>query len=230
MYTSTPSSRAGLNRAEPRNTFISQEHISCITFLPHSSDFLLAGTASSLRLVDLRTTGTQSQLPQAKANKVQGLATDPFNDRQFASFGESVVALWDSRKFTEPLLAFTMKDAAQDGAHYNLNDSFIGVEFSSVRRGLLASLIKDENHVRFWDIQHSQTTQSSKNVPLVQPQRESSKESSRSGRLSRLAWSASANILTPWPSQGEASQAHFGSVQSANLGNFALANTHRSEL
>ncbi|TFK24770.1 hypothetical protein FA15DRAFT_618942 [Coprinopsis marcescibilis] len=140
------------NRADPR---ILQQHalteaVSSVAFIPNSTHLLLAGVSHRwLRLFDLRST---TAAVTNVASKVQGLATDPFDAHRIASFGDGTVALWDHRKLTHPLLTFSEKDAAADGARIRQNATYAHIEFSGVRRGCLGTLEKDAGYVRFWDV------------------------------------------------------------------------------
>ncbi|ESK97742.1 wd repeat protein [Moniliophthora roreri MCA 2997] len=98
------------------------EHVSSLAFLPDSTHLLLAGISNRwLRLFDLRTPMQPPNTPGAGSNvasKVHGVATDPFDQHRIASWGEGVVSVWDTRKFTVPLLTFTERDGAADGGFF----------------------------------------------------------------------------------------------------------------
>lgn len=136
------------------DTRILQQHapteiVSSLAFLPQSTNLLLAGISHRwLRLFDLR-----SPVPSTTnvASKVQGIATDPYDQHRLACFGDGTVNIWDARKIAHPVLTFTEKDAGADGAHIRPNSGFSTIEFSSTRRGMLATLQKDAPYVRFWD-------------------------------------------------------------------------------
>ncbi|GLB45034.1 putative WD40 repeats [Lyophyllum shimeji] len=130
------------------------ETVSTVCFLPQSTHQLLAGISHRwLRFFDLR-----SPLPSTTnvSCKVQGITTDPFDPHRIACFGDGTISVWDSRKLQVPILAFTEKDASADGAYLRPNSAFVGIEFSSTRRGTLASLERDASYVRFWDIMDAQ--------------------------------------------------------------------------
>ena len=203
------------------------ESVTSLTFLPESSNLVLAGVmGTSLRLFDLRNANSHTAQVQCK---VQGITLDPFNTFRFASYGEGAVNVWDARKLTIQLVGFSMKDALADGARYYPNDIFSVAEFSSSRRGVLATLVKDANHVRFWDIQ------STPPIPDVFADHsdrihESSKESSgsRTRKFSRLSWTAPSTIL-PWNAHSEQPASPSVSDRSSQMGGVVLSNTYRSK-
>ncbi|KII92498.1 hypothetical protein PLICRDRAFT_155080 [Plicaturopsis crispa FD-325 SS-3] len=186
------------------------EVVSSVTFLPRSTYHLLAGISHRwLRLFDLR-----SPVPSNKniATKVHGIATDPFDTHRIATFGDSVVTVWDIRYLSAPLLTFTEMDAAADGAR-NSDSAVTTVEFSSTRRGALAALQRDSTYVRFWDIQQSQTLESSGDG-------EKSQNSSQSVRTQRRSW---ANL--PWTSGNQSTQGE----QRAPPSNLVLSDTYKTK-
>ncbi|KAH0828074.1 hypothetical protein J3R83DRAFT_3729 [Lanmaoa asiatica] len=146
-------------RADPR---ILQQHaqtevVSALAFLPQSSHLLLAGiSARWLRLFDLRTPAPPTT---NVASKVSGIATNPIDANQVACCGDATVTIWDMRRLSNPLLTFSEKDAAADGARPRPGSIIHRIEFSSTRRGQLAAMEKDSTHVRFWDLQHAQVTE-----------------------------------------------------------------------
>ena len=166
------------------------EVVSSVAFLPKSTTALIAGISHRwLRLFDFR-----SQTPQVTniASKVHGIVTDPFDPHRIGCYGDGIATIWDSRRLVHPLLTFTEKDATADGARVRPNPTITSIEFSPVRRGLLATLEKDANHVRFWDLQHAE-------VVSVSPEGRISRDSSHSSRVTRLSW---ANPMLPWATSG----------------------------
>ncbi|KAF5346773.1 hypothetical protein D9756_010433 [Leucocoprinus leucothites] len=138
-------------RHDPRiiQQYASQEIVSCLTFLPKTSHLVLAGISYRwLRLFDLR-----SQAPNVLnvPGKIQSIATDPFDQHRVASIGDNNVSIWDTRKLTSPLM-FSERDATADNAKLRAGSVFSTIEFSSTRRGCLATLEKDSAYVRFWDL------------------------------------------------------------------------------
>ncbi|KAF8893606.1 hypothetical protein BD779DRAFT_1609907 [Infundibulicybe gibba] len=126
------------------------EIVSALAFLPNSTHILLAGISHRwLRLFDLRSSAAvTTNVP----SKVQGIASDPFDPHRFACFGDGTITVWDARKLPHPLLSFTERDASADGASLRPSSSYTTIEFSSTRRGTLASLEREASYVRFWDV------------------------------------------------------------------------------
>ncbi|KAG6840528.1 hypothetical protein C0991_006166 [Blastosporella zonata] len=166
------------------------ENVSIVSFLPQSTNQLLAGISYRwLRLFDLRSAVAATT---NVASKIQGIATDPFDPHRIACFGDGVITVWDSRKLATgvPVLTFTEKDASADGAQLHANSIFAGLEFSSTRRGLLASMEREASYVRFWDILDAR-----EEVPVngSKPQ-----DPNRSGKKSwaHLPWPSGASAQT----------------------------------
>lgn len=177
------------------------EIVSTLSWIPNSPQLLLAGVSHRwLQLFDLRS--PTSAILKA-ASKVHGIATDPFDSNRVACYSDGIVSIWDIRRFTQPMLTFTAKDASADGA----NGFSIGhpggrgkaaqvsaaavvplthVEFSSSRRDTLATLERDASYVRFWDVRQAQFVE-------VVPESGRSRESSHSGsKATRTYW------VKPW--------------------------------
>ncbi|KAH8077520.1 hypothetical protein BXZ70DRAFT_1053623, partial [Cristinia sonorae] len=168
------------------------EIVSAVSWVPKSTSVLLAGVSHRwLRVFDLR-------IPTAHihtvASKVQGISTDPFDEHRVACFGEGQINVWDARNWAHPVLTFTAKDAVADGESVEPGDSFTQIEFSSVRRGVLATLGKDISHVRFWDLQQVQSVTRTTDGRM-------SRDSSHSSRATKLSWASPANML-PWATSG----------------------------
>ncbi|KAK7056289.1 hypothetical protein VNI00_002842 [Paramarasmius palmivorus] len=120
-----PRAEQALGRADSRilQAYAPGEHVSTLAFLPESTHLLLAGISSRwLRLFDLRTpiqTSNTSSGGFNIAHKVHGVATDPFDPHRIASWGDNVVSIWDTRRMSPgPLLTFTERDGAADGAYF----------------------------------------------------------------------------------------------------------------
>lgn len=162
------------------------EVVSSVAFLPKSTTLLLAGVSYRwLRLFDLR---TPQPVVVTAASKVHGIATDPFDPHRIGCFGDGIVTIWDARKMAHPLLTFTEKDASADGARVRPNAAYINIEFSSLRRGVLTTLERDANHVRFWDLQQFDLVNRS-------PERSHSRDSTQSSRTPKLSWANPTGIL-----------------------------------
>ncbi|EJD02917.1 WD40 repeat-like protein [Fomitiporia mediterranea MF3/22] len=202
------------------------EAVYSTTFLSENPNLLVAGISNLwLRLFDLR--NPTVHIGQAPAGRVYGIIPDPFDKYRVACFGEGSVTVWDTRRFISPLLSFTLKDAAADGARYSSSDSFVNAEFSPVRRGSLATLTRDANHVRFWDIQKAPSSEMSRESGDTY-MRGISKDSARSSKLSRLSWAAPSTML-PWNAPSD--QAHIPSSISsfAKIDTDILSNTRHTK-
>ncbi|KAG1751269.1 uncharacterized protein EDB91DRAFT_1234726 [Suillus paluster] len=161
------------------------EIVSALAFLPQSTHILLAGiSARWLRLFDLR-----SAVPVTTniATKVHGIATSPIDSHQIACCGDGIITVWDARRLPHPLLTFTEKDAAADGARPR-SASFVNhIEFSSSRRGVLAAHEKDSSYVRFWDLQQAQ---GSENYSYSDGERSGESSQVRANKRSWAPWTA----------------------------------------
>ena len=171
------------------------EIVSSLAFAPDAHYLLWAGISHRwLRLFDVR-----APVPSTTnvATKVQGIATDPFSSARIATFGDGIVSVWDSRRLPQPILTFSEHDAYGDGAKPNLNPStFTTIEFSSVRRGTIATLEKDSAHVRFWDLREAQfheITNERSRDSSVSGGRTSGGKLSWANPSSMLSWTASSS-------------------------------------
>ena len=235
--TSTILSRGdGSSGSDPKMVqhYASAEVVSTLAWLPKNPQLLLAGISHRwLQLFDTRTSAS----PVKAASRVHGIATDPFDAHRVACFSEGIVSIWDIRRFTQPVLTFTSKDASADGAdgvvvaHYNARGKgapttstpvvpIAHVEFSSTRRGTLATLERDASHVRFWDIHQAQFVE-----PSLEQTR--SRDSSQSGgKTARSSW------VKPWAGAGSAATRPSSppvAVAEPAPYHLVLADTRRSE-
>ncbi len=214
--------------------YASAEVVSTLAWLPKNPQLLLAGISHRwLQLFDTRTSAS----PAKAASKVHGIATDPFDAHRIACYSEGIVSIWDIRRFSQPVLTFTSKDASADGAdrvvvaQYNARGKgppatstpvipIAHVEFSSTRRGTLATLERDASHVRFWDIHQAQ---------FVEPslERTRSRDSSQSGgKAARTSW------VKPWAGTGSPAMRPSSppaTVPEPSPYHLVLADTRRSE-
>jgi len=172
-------------------------------------------------LFDLRSASpTATNVP----SKVQGIATDPFDAHRIGSFGDGLVSIWDTRRLTNPLLTFSEKDARADGARVKSgpNAVYSMIEFSSIRRGMLATLEKDATCVRFWDLTRTQTFSWDGSSDA-----DSAKEVSRS-RPPRMSWAT-----LPWTAGSSGNQSQLSNKDSdAHFPEYhlVLSDTRRCEL
>ena len=192
------------------------EIVSALSFLPNSTHLLLAGISHRwLRLFDLR---SHAPFTANVASRVHGIVTDPFDPHRIACFGDGNIAVWDGRRLQNPLVTFSERDAYADGARRRANSMFTGIEFSSTRRGTLASLEKDSTYVRFWDLLQIQGPRRSNSFDG-----EASRDFSRSNRLPRRSWT---NL--PWTSTPASQESPLEDSQ-APISAHILADTRRSE-
>ncbi|KIY67134.1 hypothetical protein CYLTODRAFT_376717 [Cylindrobasidium torrendii FP15055 ss-10] len=170
--------------------------VSALTFLPQTTSLILASMSSRyLRLFDLRNPNQQA----ANINlRVTGMSPDPFDPRRVACYGDGSVTVWDTRTLAQPILSFSEKDAAADGA--NLSSlPYSAVEFSSTRRGTLATLQRGSKFVRMWDVMEaSPQIVTMEAAPDADRGRDSSQPSQRLGKRS---WAAN----LPWPGSASSS-------------------------
>ncbi|KAM6501602.1 hypothetical protein JOM56_001579 [Amanita muscaria] len=139
------------SRTDPR---ILQQHatgevVSALAFIPGTTHLLLAGISNRhFRFFDLRT-------PFA-GGVVQGISPDPFEPYRIACWNgeEGIVTIWDARKLREPVLTFGERDASADGGGGSGVGAgvYIQAEWSTARRGTIATLEKDARFVRVWDV------------------------------------------------------------------------------
>lgn len=205
------------------DTKILQQHapteiVSSLSFLPQTTHLLLAGISHRwLRLFDLR-----SPVPSTSsvASKVHGIVTDPFDAHRIGCFGDGLVTIWDARKFLHPVLTFTERDASADGARVRSNSVYTTVEFSSTRRGMLATMERDASYVRLWDLMHAQGSRLDGNGTEGDRSRDSSMSSVQ---LTKRSW---ANL--PWTANPTNSQTIPSPKESESSMSVVLSNTRRS--
>lgn len=141
-----------------------------------------------------------------------------------------MVTVWDARKFMHPLLTFTEKDAAADGGYNRLvGGAYTNLEFSSSRRGMLASMERDAHHVRLWNTTDVKIiTQESVAGDSAAISRESSMSRTHQPQTKRswanLPWSAPQTSASSRPSDSTMDSIPEPQAQSMAI----LHNTHRS--
>ena len=213
------------------------EAVYSLSFLPSSTHLLLANTSNRfLRLFDLRSPSIPAVTVTAK---VHGIAIDPFDSHRIASFSDSTVTVWDVRKFLQPFMVFSERDALADGATVKPGFTYSNIEFSSTKRGTIATLEKDSVYVRFWDLSESRVSGLEGSVMGGggSSDGETNKSSRESSRSARKSWAAT----IPWPTTGEKDrlQYHGSSPKERDLSSsvellstqqtFVLADTRRSK-
>ena len=219
------------NQATSRmDQYILQRHaptevVSSLAFLPSSTHLLLAGISHRwLRLFDLRSQTTGINV----ASKVNGITTDPFDPYRVACFGDGVVNVWDARKLNQPLLMFTERDAiAGGGTRIRPGSVYANIEFSSTRRGCLATLEKDSTYVRFWDLLEVKMHFAEENMASGGrvPDGEIRTTSGDSTRASRRSWAAN----LPWPTgDKQLSPKQRDTFELSSQSSFIVSDTRRS--
>ncbi|KAK0139325.1 GATOR complex protein MIOS [Merluccius polli] len=124
-----------------------------LCWLPQDQKLLLAGMHRNLAIFDLRNT---SQKTFVNTKAIQGVTVDPhFHDR-VASFFEGQVAIWDLRKFEKPVLTLTEQPKP-----------LTKVAWCPTRTGLLATLTRDSNVIRLYDMQHTPTPIGDETEPTI---------------------------------------------------------------
>ncbi|XP_034030196.1 GATOR complex protein MIOS [Thalassophryne amazonica] len=124
-----------------------------LCWLPRDPKLLLAGMHRNLAIFDLRNT---SQKTFVNTKAIQGVTVDPhFHDR-VASYYEGQVAIWDLRKFEKPVLTLTEQPKP-----------LTKVAWCPTRTGLLATLTRDSNIIRLYDMQHTPTPIGDETEPTI---------------------------------------------------------------
>jgi hypothetical protein len=80
---------------------------------------------------------------------VLGLDTDPFCQHRFVSYGdEPVLKFWDMRQAQTPLFACRVSPSREA--------AIAEARFSTTRRGVIAILARDEDHLVVWKLQETE--------------------------------------------------------------------------
>lgn len=201
------------------------EVVSSLSFLPTSTHLLLASISHRwFRLFDLR---SSSSSVVNVASKVNVIATDPYDAHRIACCGDGVITVWDSRKLVQPLMNFSERDASADGAQLKPGAGYANVEFSTTRRGCLASLERDAGYVRFWDLMEAKPYMSEQSGGHSYSA-DGDRTWKESNKLARRSWAAN----LPWPTGNQ--QQHSPKEKETSSGeatsSLLIADTRRSEL
>ncbi|MGH0129785.1 UNVERIFIED_CONTAM: hypothetical protein FKN15_061237 [Acipenser sinensis] len=144
---------AGLVVTKPLYELGQNDACLSLCWLPRDQKLLMAGMHRNLAIFDLRNT-SQKMFVNTKA--IQGVTVDPhFHDR-VASFFEGQVAIWDLRKFEKPVLTLTEQPKP-----------LTKVAWCPTRTGLLATLTRDSNIIRLYDMQHTPTPIGDETEPTI---------------------------------------------------------------
>ncbi|KAF7331667.1 zinc-ribbon-16 domain-containing protein [Mycena kentingensis (nom. inval.)] len=170
----------------------SSEQVSAVAYASNTNHLLLAGMSYRwLRILDIR---ASTPVVTGFAAKVQGIASDPYDTHRIATFGDGAVSIWDVRKLSAgPVLMFSERDASADGTLVSPQAVYSEIEFSSTRRGTLATLHRDSSFVRFWDMTSTRATEVGSGESSDGGAGESSSFSATS-RLTRKSWTSG----LPW--------------------------------
>ncbi|XP_076136788.1 GATOR2 complex protein MIOS isoform X1 [Alosa pseudoharengus] len=147
-----------------------------LCWLPRDQKLLLAGMHRNLAIFDLRNT---SQKTFVNTKAIQGVTVDPHFHERVASFFEGQVAIWDLRKFEKPVLTLTEQPKP-----------LTKVAWCPTRTGLLATLTRDSNVVRLYDMQHAPTPIGDETEPTIIER--SVQPCSDNSVISSFAWHPSA--------------------------------------
>lgn len=137
----------------------SSETVTSAAFLASNASvgdpLLVAGMGGKwLRAYDLRSPGTAAMTWSTRS--VFSISPNPFNGQQFASHGdEGVVKLYDLRKPGDALLSFSEVDAGAVSSRVRpivVARPLAEMAWSPARRGLFATLEKDSQALRVWNI------------------------------------------------------------------------------
>ena len=184
------------SRADPRllQSHAQNEYVHSLTWLPQSNHLLVAGLSQRLlRLFDLRSSSPAvAQAP----GRVYALSSDPFEPHHLAAAGDGVVTVWDVRKLPTPLLVFSERDALADGARIQNSGvrRVTDLAFSSVRRGVLATLGQDASYVRLWNVTKTELFDAPPTIRANDVAR--TPKMSWTNATSMLPWGASGGSLT----------------------------------
>ncbi len=183
-------------RADPRllQTHSQNESVHSLAWLPQSSHLLVAGLSQRLlRLFDLRSSTPAVAHAQGR---VYALSPDPFEPHHLAAAGDGLVTVWDVRKLPTPLLVFSERDALADGTRIQSSGvrRVTYLEFSSVRRGVLATLSQDASYVRLWNVIKTELFDAPPTIRASDVTR--TPKMSWTNATSILPWSASSGSLT----------------------------------
>ncbi|KAM0753350.1 hypothetical protein T439DRAFT_323988 [Meredithblackwellia eburnea MCA 4105] len=124
----------------------------------NTGPILVAGMGGKwLRAYDLRS--PQSPAATWGSRSILSISANPFNGYQFTSHGDDgIVKLWDLRKSSDPLLSFSEVDACANPPTTRVRPSSVSAKpladmaWSPTRRGVFATLEKDSNCIRVWNL------------------------------------------------------------------------------
>ncbi|EFA82384.1 hypothetical protein PPL_04809 [Heterostelium album PN500] len=127
---------------QPISEFTISEATFSLAWIPNNPFCLIIGTGSKwLRIYDTRDSNI-SQSVTAHQKSVNGISVDPFDNNRLATMSEdSVVKIWDMRKFDEAIISInTNYKAVQQ------------IEWCPTRSGILATSGREKSTVKLYDI------------------------------------------------------------------------------
>jgi WD repeat-containing protein mio len=129
--------------SKPLYELCNSEAVLALEWLPDSPSSLAMGTgAKFLRIADLRASAQAAQSVAAHSRGVYGVTFDPFHARRLATFSDDgIVKLWDMRRLVEP--THTLAVGAK---------ALLSIKWCPTRSGILATLARDENCVKLFDL------------------------------------------------------------------------------
>lgn len=143
---------------KPLMQFGSSESVTAAAFLTpslSSSPLLSAGMGGKfLRIYDLRSNSTSIAI-QWSTRSLSSIKPNPFNHYQLSSYGEDgIIKLWDLRMNNDSLLSFSETDAGSIPSKNRsmVNKPLVDMVFSPTKRGVLATLQKDSEIIRVWQL------------------------------------------------------------------------------
>ncbi|VDB83247.1 unnamed protein product [Peniophora sp. CBMAI 1063] len=205
----TPSTRADTRILQ---THAPTETVHALAWLPGSPHILAAALSSRwLRLFDVR--APKDAAPAHPVGRITALATDVFDPWRLAAAADGAVSVWDVRRMGGVVVAFTARDAAGDcvptftsgsaspmGQGASQTQSPItSLEFSSSKRGLLATLERDAPCVRLWDIVRTSSSPSSSSSSALN---NATRDRDPMTRQPKVSWTSGAASMLPWAAGG----------------------------
>ncbi|KAG8894210.1 hypothetical protein FRB99_001409, partial [Tulasnella sp. 403] len=125
------------------------EAVSSVAFVPTAPVMIVGAALKYTRIIDMRTSQTNTGSQQVVNKYNSGICVDPFDEMKFACYGEDgAIRIWDRRFFAQgPLLCFTEADG--ESGRYS---AVSAIGYCPTRRGLLGSLGTDDSPVRLWSV------------------------------------------------------------------------------
>jgi WD repeat-containing protein mio len=191
-------------------THAQNESVHSLAWLPQNNSLIVAGLSQRvLRLFDLR---SSAPAVAHAPGRIYALSPDPFEPHHLAAAGDGAVTVWDVRKLPTPLLMFSERDALADGTRIQHSGvrRVIDLEFSSVRRGVLATVGQDASYVRLWNIIKTESFDAPPTLHV-----------SDATRTPKMSWTNATSML-PWGASGGTPIATSDAAQSSPNASYSL--------